>query len=273
MAFGGIGARGEIHSTTDNDLTRRLISIRIAASMAVAANLITLGAYLVVWLYWWFVLINEYAPPAWYVSGWSRWWGCVRYVASTWAQPMGKTWPLWSIPLPLAWVHPLWTLYRQNLYPKLLNDGWPPPWAQMPPLESGAITWNNMDARSSVGRKALQAGPITMPTTKRNGTHTQYRYPQIPTPKAGREQLARWFWRIVRQGGEGFSQGVAQDPYRIQRKECKAIQDVFIVEQWATDRGGTQGIRPNALGLDKMWEVVLEIYPTAPLPPDRAQGV
>ena len=186
---------------------------------------------------------------------------------------MGKTWQLWLIPLPLEWGLPLWLLAWHNLRPKLLNDNYPPPWAQVKPLESGALTWENFDSRSRLARSP-DTGPITMPTTNhKDRVRAQHRYPQIPTPKVGREKLARWFWLIVRNKGEGFSQARALKPYGIQRKECKAIQAVFVKEGWAEDRGGTQGIWVYATGLSKMMEVVQEFCPHAPLPPDRAQGV
>ena len=154
--MGSLGARGEIETTNQNDTTRRVISIRTARSMSVALNLITLSVYLVIFLYWWFVLIQLYEPAP-RVSGFLRWWGCVVYVASTWCRAMGQTWPLWLVPLALQWIKPQWTLYRHNLTPKLLNDNYPAPFAQMDPNISGAVTWDNWDARAGVG--------IATPTT------------------------------------------------------------------------------------------------------------
>lgn len=114
--------------------------------------------------------------------------------------------------------------------------------------------------------------PIKKPPERKDGRHMQYRYPQIPTPNAGYEMLARWFWRVVRQGGVGFSQGVAFTNYHIQRDECKAVQQVFIAEGWAVDKGGTQGVHPTDEGLDVMYAVIKEVYPTARLSPEGAEG-
>ena len=150
MIGGGFGARGEIEHTNQNDTTRRIISIRTARSMAVALNLITVAVYLVIFLYWWFVLIQLYEPAP-RVSGFAKWWGCVSFVTSTWGRAMGATWPLWLVPLALQWIKPQWTLYRHNLRPKLLNDNYPAPFAQMDPNKSGAVTWENWDARAGVG--------------------------------------------------------------------------------------------------------------------------
>ena len=130
-------------------------------------------------------------------------------------------------------------------------------------------TGKDLDRDGQVGNPP----PITVPhTNRKNRVHVQHRYPQIPAPAAGYEALARWFWRVYRQGGVGFSQNVALS-YRVQRPECKAIQDVFTAEDWAEDRGGTQGIRPNDDGLDVMHDVIAEVYPTAALSPGATQTV
>lgn len=162
MIGGGFGARGEIETTNQNDTTRRVISIRTARSMAVALNLITLAVYLVIFLYWWFVLIQLYEPAP-RVSSFARWWGCVVYVASTWGRAMGQSWPLWLVPLALQWIKPQWTLYRRNLTPKLLNDNYPAPFAQMDPNKSGFVTAENWDARAGIAPLAV-AQPATLIT-------------------------------------------------------------------------------------------------------------
>ena len=150
MAFGGFGRSGGVEITHQNDETRRKISIRTASSMAVILNVITLCAYFVVWLFWWFLLIRSYDAP-WGCSGFCEWWGRMRYVVGSWGRVMGMTWPLWVIPLPMEWPTPLLILYRRNLLPKLLNDEWPPTSAQMDPNKSGFVTAENWDERAGVG--------------------------------------------------------------------------------------------------------------------------
>lgn len=150
MNGGGFGARGEIERTTLDDSTRRVVSIRTAVSMAVILNAITLCVYLVIWLLWWWILIRAYKPSL-SASGFLRWWQCVTFVVTEWGRVMGRTWPLWVILLPLEWPTPLLILYCRNLYPKLLNDNWPPPWAQADPATLGAVTWHDWDARTGVG--------------------------------------------------------------------------------------------------------------------------
>jgi hypothetical protein len=146
--MGPFGARGEVQITRESDMTRRVISIRTAKSMALILNAITLCAYLVIWLFWWWILIRVYEPRL-GASPLTRWWECVQFVATEWGAVMSHTWPLWVIPLPLEWPTPLLILYLRNLYPKLLNENWPPPWSQVAPLESGFVTAHNMDDRSS----------------------------------------------------------------------------------------------------------------------------
>ncbi len=147
---GGFGSRGGVEITHQNDETRRLISIRTARSMALILNAITLCAYLVIWLFWWWILIRAYEPRL-GESAVSRWWGCVAFVATEWGRVMGRTWPLWLIPLPLEWPTPLLILYCRNLYPKLLNEHWPPESAQMDPNTSGFVTAANWDERAGIG--------------------------------------------------------------------------------------------------------------------------
>jgi hypothetical protein len=109
--------------------------------------------------------------------------------------------------------------------------------------------------------------PISLAPRKKRNSPTSHstRLPQIPTPAAGREWLARWFARIVGRDGVGFSQGVAEK-YRISRQECKAVQDVFVGEGWAerkSRKGGLAAVTLNDDGLDAMREVVESYYPGA----------
>jgi hypothetical protein len=109
--------------------------------------------------------------------------------------------------------------------------------------------------------------PIPLSPRKKRNSPTSHstRLPQIPTPAAGREWLARWFARIVGRDGVGFSQGVAEK-YRISRQECKAIQDVFVGQDWAerkSRKGGLAAVTLNDDGLDAMREVIESHYPDA----------
>ena len=101
--------------------------------------------------------------------------------------------------------------------------------------------------------------------TRNSPTSHSTRLPQIPTPAAGREMLARWFYSIVRRKGIGFAQGKAAQ-YKISRDECKAIQDVFVGEDWAervSRKNGTAKVELNEAGLDAMREVIEAHYPSA----------
>ena len=162
MIGGGFGARGEVEITHQNDMTRRVVSIRTARSMAVILNVITLCAYLVIWLFWWWILIRVYEPRL-SASSFRQWWECVRFVATEWGRVMGRTWPLWLIPLPLEWPTPLLILYIHNLLPKLLNDNFPATFGQMDPNKSGAVTWANWDERAGIAPLAV-AQPATLVT-------------------------------------------------------------------------------------------------------------
>ena len=144
---GGFGSRGEVQITNETDETRRRISIRTAISMALALNGITLAVYVVIHLGWIFLLIVGFEAPI-KIEGLQRWWLCVVDVVGSWWSVMRITWPLWLMPLALEWPTPLLELYVRNLRPKLLNDNYPPPWGQVDPMKSGALTWDNMDARA-----------------------------------------------------------------------------------------------------------------------------
>lgn len=141
------------------------------------------------------------------------------------------------------------------------------------------VIWERDDARLVTRKRDAEAQPtaidgdITIQHKRKQGeqARSQWRYPQIKTPGAGREWLARWFWRIYRQGGVGFSQNVAQS-YHIQRGECKGIQDTFVTEGWA-ERKPDNSVDTLPEGLDIMAEVIREIYPNTHLSPRSADEV
>lgn len=278
MAFGpGIIGRGDVVHGKDDDTSRRKIPLAVACTMAGVCNIITLAAYAIKWAglaqVWW----NEYEPYMW--VGPLRAW--LRRLDSVWthtAEWIGPQFFLRLRPLLIEWVMCLGALVLFDQLPRILVAEGLVPYSQYDPNAGLLTTWGMILAglitlfrkEPIENEQTVEQGPITvLRKNRKNRTHTQYRYPQIPTPRAGREMLARWFWRIVREGGVGFSINAAQK-YKIQRDEVAKIQRVFIKEEWAEDRGGTQGTVPNVNGLDVMADVVTEIYPTATLPRQAA---
>ncbi len=89
---------------------------------------------------------------------------------------------------------------------------------------------------------------------------------EIDCPAAGEQWLARWFWRVARQNGTGFSVHVA-DKYHITREECGAIQQAFIQGKCASAVYRTDGqlarVDLNADGLQALWEFVWRHFPHA----------
>ena len=231
------GARGEIERSDQNDSTRRIVSIRTATSMAVILNVITLCVYLVIWLFWWWLLIRAYEPRL-SATAFLRWWECVVFVATEWGAVMGRTWPLWVILLPLEWPTPLLILYTRNLYPKLLNDNWPPPSAQIPPMEAGALTWHNWDERASVGTTVIEqvvpereeiAVTITDQTTQ---PRPEIKMCVLFSPADHPGMLARFAGALVRKDAatraafsfEGGKNHAGARYYRYTRKEYEELE-------------------------------------------------
>ncbi|HUW13622.1 MAG TPA: hypothetical protein VM537_28120 [Anaerolineae bacterium] len=89
----------------------------------------------------------------------------------------------------------------------------------------------------------------------------------VDPPAAGEEVLARWFWRVARQNGVGFSINVAESGYGITREECGAIQQAFIDAGHATAHYRMDGqlarVDLNADGLQALWEYVWQHFPHA----------
>jgi len=258
---GGFGARGEIERSDQNDSTRRIVSIRTARSMAVALNLITLAVYLVIFLYWWFVLIQLYEPAP-RASSFSRWWGCTRFVSSTWGQSMGQSWPLWLIPLALEWVKPQWELYRHNLRPKLYNDNWPPPSAQMDPNKSGFVTAANWDDRAGVGVAVAQDAPKAQIVTLEivEGPTRRYLTDIELTPELQR------FCRGVVDGSVTFSEGGA-DSCDWPKSAFKGMRDQMIERgfiAWKNEGNTRSGYYFHPIA----WRALEELA-TLPLPHSR----
>jgi hypothetical protein len=108
------------------------------------------------------------------------------------------------------------------------------------------------------------------------GERTRPQTIYIPTPDAGPYQMARWFWRIVRKDGVGFSQRVAHNYGGITTPEVKAIQSYFGERDLIKKEGTGNHVVPNEDGLDTMWGVVTRYYPDAVDPrlsPEDAHGV
>jgi hypothetical protein len=262
MSFGGIGARGEIHTTTDNDQTRRVISIRIAWSMCAILNVLTLGAYLVIWLYWWFVLSSEYVPVMMRHTAFARWWDSVCYVAGSWGRAMGRTWQLWIIPLPLEWVWPLWLLVWHNLRPKLHNDGWPPPWSQMAPLESGALTWDNFDSRSKLRVSSPALSPPTYHAEGRLEGERHSIYTQFPITDP---ESWHAFCKAVR-GGANFS----GSEYERHAGPGKRPDFEKVLDRWVSQDPQKALVDPASIGprktpeLTRTGRLMIKLFATTP---------
>jgi len=254
MGRGGILARGGVEITHQNDDTRRKISIRTAHSWAKSANLITLALIGFAWLWWWFVLIMLYEPAP-KLSPLSSWWGCVVFVLGTWGRVMGRSWPLWLIPLPLQWLKPLWTLNKKNLEPKVKNDHWPPESAQMDPNTSGFVTAENWDARAGVGvaQPTTVIPEIDLNAMIKNGqneTRTRVRMPV--------SQVRRWrsFCCAYTHGDCRFS-GNAAEGFGVDR----ALFD-RVVDKWASPDPQMALIDPASVGPRKTLE-----------PTDKGEGM
>ncbi len=239
-------SRGGVEITHQNDETRRLISIRTAVSMALILNAITLCAYLVIWLFWWWILIRTYKPRL-SASAFRQWWGCFEFVGTEWGNVMGRTWPLWAIPLPLEWPTPLLILYCRNLLPKLLNDHWPPESAQMDPNTSGFITADNWDERAGVGiaQPSTIIPEIDLNAMIKNGqneTRTRVRMP------VGTVRHWRSFCIAYTQGDCRFS-GNAAEGFGVDR----ALFD-RVVDKWASPDPQMALIDPESVGARKTLE-------------------
>ena len=161
------------------------------------------------------------------------------------------------------------------------------PW-YVPPLVLPTVTGGAIFVTSQGARKLLmrieewtgvdinqdgKIGPITEPIpvdlTKRQGQSggRQTQHLEIPCPAVGEEALARWFWRICREGGQGFSYRVGMSKaYGLSRPEVKAIHDYFIHVGHAEHKGNR--IVLNDDGMAVMWGIVTRYYPHAHLSPD-----
>lgn len=129
----------------------------------------------------------------------------------------------------------------------------------------------DLDGDGEVGEPEPEPEPIRVNLARPTATgRAQVRRLGIPGVKAGPEMEARWFWRICRKGGEGFSQRIAYDYGKITRAEVKAIQDYFTsqVPPLAIDEGNR--VVPTGEGLATMWGVVTRYFPDARLPQGRA---
>lgn len=143
----GIGAlvpRGETEHTTTNWETQ----IKIPLGRVMWMVLLSWLGIVCVYVSWWALWLFFYDGPflRWYrYSFWSRDLApCWVYL---WLRMLGKFGPLLALPFPAAAVFWFWKLIRHSFLPKVYNENWPPPWGQADPLETGAVTWENMDDR------------------------------------------------------------------------------------------------------------------------------
>jgi hypothetical protein len=269
--------RGGIETQVESDTTRRKIPLAIACTAAGVCNAITLCIYAVKWAGlaqgWW----NGYTPNAWIgpVRAWFRRVDAVWTGTCAW---VGPQFFLRLRPLFIEWMVCLGILVIFEQLPRLLIADGLVPFSQYNPNDGLRTTWGMLFHRPRIEEEPVQeveqGSLVIHDKIIKNRSRPQHRWTEISTPKAGREALARWFWRICRQDGVGFSQNVAQT-YGIQRRECKKVQRVFEHRGWAVDRGGTQGYdlvgtNDDPLeGLHIMWDVVTEFFPDAHPPQER----
>jgi hypothetical protein len=132
------------------------------------------------------------------------------------------------------------------------------------------LDWNG-DGMIGDEKPSAPEPVIEMVQQKKREGRVHERRSRLPKVKAGPEALARWFWRIVREGGRSFSIRAAAN-YRITPDEVAAVQGYFIGEGQA-EKGANNWVIPTEEGLDAMWSIVRRYYPDARLPPDREDGV
>jgi len=257
---GGFGSRGEVQITNETDETRRRISIRTAISMALALNGITLAAYIVVHLFWIFLLILGFdVPPK--SAGLLRWWQCTAYVVESWWSVMRVIWTLWLLPLPIEWITPLWHLYTRNLYPKLLNDNWPPTWGQADPMRTGALTWANYDARALPQEPTEPPEPetIRVQVDRKDANGTHYTAGIVEMPRTlGWYHLCIW---VLRNPDEFTEDTARRFGVPITLKHGLGFREVraqLLDREWAcwvNERAHGQGLVlfPDALDALKGW--------------------
>ena len=93
-------------------------------------------------------------------------------------------------------------------------------------------------------------------------------YADLPIPKVGEEALARYFWRVLREGRTL----ALRNPYKIGRDEVNTVKDFFTDNELGEDQGGNLGVKPNDEGEELMRQFVRRHYPDALPPRDDARG-
>lgn len=240
---GGLGPRGEVQITHQNDESRRRVPIRMAVNVALLINGLTVGGYAISWLVRAQRVWDATTSPG-YLSAWSATWRRLGAVWEAVAAHVGERLFLWPIPLVLEWFAPVLILIVFNLVPKLLNDEWPPAYGQADPAGGeGRTFWQWLFGRRERG-EGEEDGPrkIVVEGVVRGGngeTRTRFEteYPE------------RWqrYLRALVSGSPmlrpGFSVRAATSIlFRVPREEFVEVSDQWVRIGYAAKTSGA----PNA---------------------------
>ena len=139
MTFGpGIIGRGDVVHGRDDDESRRKIPLRIACTMALVCNAITLCVYVIVWAglaqEWW----NEYTPNAW-IGPVRAAWRQIWHVIDQTGEWLGPMFFKRLRPLALEWAICLGLLFVFDELPRILVAEGLIPYAQLDPNDEMPI--------------------------------------------------------------------------------------------------------------------------------------
>ena len=210
----GIGQRGEIETKRHTRETQVRIPWVLARHVAFVLSLIYLSIWAVVFLVW-----LGSSPPETFWDFFSVNWGW-------WA------WFLPKLPYILIPIVPIWSivfayLSLVNYVPKMLNDNWPPPWAQANPLETGFFGAHNMPWRDPPDEQPKQKITIEGIVSNGSGDDVRTRF-ETEYP----ERWKRYLSALVadnRKLRPGFSVRTATSLFfRIPEGEFTKVSDQWI---------------------------------------------
>lgn len=221
---GGLGPRGEIQITHQNDESRRRVPIRMAINVCLLLNGLTVGGYAIAWLVRAQRTWETHVPPA-YLTGWRA----LGHVWADLAEHIGGRLFLLPIPLIAEWFVPVGILIVFNLIPKLINDEWPLTYGQADPEGGVALTfwqWLFSSRRRQEGDAELSRIVVEGVVRDGNGeTRTRF---ETEHPERWRRYLQALVTgpRMLR---PGFSVRAATNVfYRVPREEFEAVSAQWL---------------------------------------------
>lgn len=237
----GFGTRGEIEVSRTDTETNVLIPWRIAIRASLALNVCTVFALAIIIILW--SLIH-----------WQSLWD---HVTSKWVR-------IWLLPFPAAWIVVFLMLVRFDQISRLKNANWPPPWAQMQPLESGFVTRRNMDDRMYEDRDEPPPIPWVMEAYYKAGSKTLW-HERFETEYAWEwHRYAKALTNPTKWLRPSFSYRAARKTFKIPETEFKEKRLLFLAHGQAKSKQTPNG---NAkTWLTRKGEVLFEMMARTPPP-------